>query len=69
MAESAVLDVDVDVEVAGSNPADRQLLEGSILGLLADGDNLVGTHSGCSCKIRALVSDYCRVNNTISNEL
>ncbi len=44
VTESAVLDVDVHVEVGGSNPADRKLLEVSGLRCLSEGSCLVGSH-------------------------
>ncbi len=44
VTESAVLDIDVHVEVGGSNPADRKLLEVSGLWCLSEGSCLVGSH-------------------------
>ncbi len=44
VTESAVLDVDVHIEVAGADTADDKLLKVALLGLLADGGCLVGSH-------------------------
>jgi hypothetical protein len=50
MAQAAVLDVDVNVKVAGSNPANLKLFELGLFGLLADGGDFVGGHFLCRAK-------------------
>ena len=44
VTESAVLDIDVDVKVGGSNPSDRKLLEVSLLRGLSECRCLVRSH-------------------------
>ncbi len=50
MAQAAVLDVDVNVKVAGSNPANLKLFELGLFGLLANGGDFVGRHFLCRAK-------------------
>jgi hypothetical protein len=50
MAQAAVLDVDVNVKVAGSNTANLKLFEFGLFGLLADGGDFVGGHFLCRAK-------------------
>jgi len=53
VTESAVLDVDVHVEVAGADSTDNKFLIVALLGLLADGGCFVRWHFGWSSTIQS----------------
>ena len=44
VTESTVLDVNIHIEVPGSNPANDKLFKVALLGLLANGSGFVGRH-------------------------